>query len=577
MAKIEDGPVTTYLVPGTFSSAFPTEQDLRDSLSANLGAFANDIGSGQWRNAIATSKYLIAPIAYRRGIAPGNLENVEALLSMPGGADVSEFVSVFNKAITSGSTPDELASNLASSLQTLSSIGQVPVLGWVVQIGAMLVNLGVMAAQAIKGAGSGGGSQRYPAFQYSYDADERWTRILLEAAESEDLTHIFLPPAPNFGIKTGSWGVESQCLNLLGKTQKYKLWADRKPDCENTEVTGSIFSPEPDPDVLGLVPFLLEGTQGWQFRKYAPRSTRPSAPFGGLQSWVKFKPSFLQGSALLWNMIRKNGVDAFRIRPKIMTTRWRDFYDELFQWGARFKDPQKRRMIWHAARWLDTLVDEQEHGGAELFPVYGDKKAKTGFYQGNVPGWVANYPFTTGQLIKYIIEQQVTKKYKQYLRTLTCAYVPYDAPAFIEDRAGNGDLSRYMMEMRTKLISHPALANVDVEMIPRGTRQDAEFYTAAKAMQKSIRDVKLDPTAPSPKMPSGPATGPRVPVGGVGKPSPDGLFGPDDKPSKPSRDPAEGSPVMPDGPDISGESGPGGAGVIIAAAAAIGLFAALRK
>lgn len=224
---------------------------------------------------------------------------------------------------------------------------------------------------------------------------------------------------------------------------------------------------------------------------------------GSPQTFGEQMPASSQFSATLWQSVIKNSPMAFRIDGWRIADAWEQYYKVLNDWAvhAPASDNARRHrwlMLSRVLSWahkgtagtvsslLDPYFPEPGGAGEGQYPASdcpsGRKCVPKEYVQWR--GQQAHSLWADrGPLIRYLIEKQWTQKLLRFLGTLTCAYVPPDAPALRRPV-----LRQYHVRMRERLLRHDAKYLVDQSMI----RDQAYRSKMRTATLGATDQVKVD-------------------------------------------------------------------------------------
>lgn len=302
----------------------------------------------------------------------------------------------------------------------------------------------------------------------------------------------------------------------------------------------------------------------------------PSTGYAGLH------PSVSQLSQLFWGMVTRNGADAFRIDGDRIASTWAEYFRVLALWAA---DAQHHDGgAWAEQRWaaMRPLISWAVMGVTQP-PAYKTRVTSflEGFYPepkspaGNLPApeedcpgaatcvpaefvdWTMpvfkGYPppgfvATWGGFVRFVVKVDWRDRLPNYLRTLTCAYVPERAAALRMD----SKLEDLHADMRALLLTRTAVRLVDAGLIPKDADGTWGYRNAVMRAQATANELKLpDPKPPAKRV--------AIALDNVQPVYPEGLT------------PVPAKPV---GPAVPGETS--GVGWGWKAAAAVVAFAMLR-
>jgi hypothetical protein len=281
------------------------------------------------------------------------------------------------------------------------------------------------------------------------------------------------------------------------------------------------------PGAYGLCPGVAQIAGYWQSPWKTLGSTR-DANIVDVVSSAKLVPSTTTLAGLLYTAAQSSSPMLCRLDLMRLAAEWEAYGDALadFADSPSIVGGHRSKQIKNGWRWSSN--------GEGLYGVAPE----------SVP---AEY---RGWGLQNLIAYRLTaarKVVRKNLRTIACAYVAPDAPGLSDPLAYD-----QWVDSRKKLLVHNARQYVDATIIP-----DAAYRSAMLDAQKFGEHV---PGAYD----FAPGTGPKAP------PKLDALSG--EAPDEPL------PPVAPPGPEgLGGDNQPGGAGLGLAALAALGVWALSRK
>ncbi len=299
------------------------------------------------------------------------------------------------------------------------ALSDIPIFGWIVDIGTLVYRW----IKAVLDSRKSDEPAPKEALVYDYAADSAIVRGMLGGVGDRNWTSYFMPPAtdPKFTVDTIRW--------VGGDPQ------GRRISFDPTQSTGS-----------GLLPGLADMIGDYQYPFKQGTSNRPAMPSISLETWGKIFPSGVQFGVNAWEMVMKISPQVFAVNPDKIVSGWTDWYQALNEF-RREHTGQLWEMITEAYSW-------------------GDYKAKTSKYSGfdpkKMPGKYVQFGMPTNFLIEYIVEDLYKPRIRTALKTIMCAYVGPRAQA-IRGSSSREELHR---EMRQLLLTHSAVHDVELDMIP---------------------------------------------------------------------------------------------------------------
>lgn len=446
-----------------FESLLPTRPIMDGAqISPHYSQILAELPAAQVINAAANTRSIGAGIATTLGIADYVLDatdtNPLGRLAKLSDLDLSFVPSAFSE------DPAKLVAELG--LEVMDEIvdrvfTKVPILGWIASAGLFIWR----AVKTIRTQIETSPPETYKnGIAYHRDTDEDLANKILGAVRSgAELTDLYLPAVGGSGTYFG----ESKTRTPAG-AEGIALEPFGVPTGGRSLIPGTA-------DMGDVVQYPVIGIRG------------------GPTTFGQLHPSCSQLGLVLWQSILKNGPLAFQLNGQKIITAWERYFDAMLHWAASHGSG-----AWADRHWLQA-------GSVATWAMYGAGTQgikATDYYpeQQSFPGmpdspacpgdriciperycdWRSReFPHlfaSKGGLVRYFVEQQWARRLRFYLGTLTCAYVPADAPALASE-----GLRDYHEEMRRLLLTHRARYKVDKSMIPDdGTGYRADFARSVR-------------------------------------------------------------------------------------------------
>lgn len=430
-------------------------------------------------------------------------------------------------------------------------LAQVPYLKWAVSVGKLIASLLDYASKRPDVPPDA-------ILSYSPDANTFALGALQTAMGEADWSPIFMPcqDQPQW-IGEEIQNVE-EMPGFMGKGMRVKAAGVMEDACDGmgllpglTEQDGGVYEwpfempPNPDGLTLGQGPVITgpggaKGGRGW-----------PTTPLNRTGS---HRTLLRQASAALWQRIMRPGPETFMVDTTGMANAWARYYESLRAFprdGAPGFEHQSTVQVFAATLGVTYTWRPSETGlvlnSKSLFGglAYGAGRSAQGVNRIEVPIRPRIIKSLKDDLsdiggIEHVVQQMVLRLYEMQWYTLSryvVAYVSPDAPALRDSR-----LRERHVAMRSALLEHPALCNVELDLIP-----DNDYRSQASEAQGRMRCLM----GPQRLTANGAH---RAPPPLDNTPEPDGAQG---------------------GPPGAGESGGGGAAVVAAVIAAAAALLAL--
>lgn len=425
-------------LPLRFDSALPPSGVLEGQISPLFASLREaDLGALLIENGTSLAAQLSRQIAGGVGWPDSELDALGSLVSTAfervAPADVAKVLASAALVL-----PDALLEIQTAVTDTISGI---PILGWIVKLGALVWRLVDAArARAPKIASA-------QALGYDRDDDSFASDGLIVRAGDRDWTALFLPPSGGFSDLPLAYTASGLADGFA--------WGQLAVVSER----------------MGLVPGVGQICGYWQ----SPRRLSGSSRDAGRESIVagnELYPSATSFAALLWsNAQLAGGATLGAIDLDRVADAWRE-YGERLQAFASSTGGWLGEQIRNGWRWYDP-TSRQPYYGAD--PKDAPKK-----YRGE----------GLDDLIAWRVER-ARERVRRGLDTISVAYLGPNTPA-LRDSA----LREVWEKRRQQLLTHDARRLVDLALIP-----DADYRSALAAARRSASNDLAAPTAPKPKPP----------------------------------------------------------------------------
>lgn len=417
----------------------------------------------QWENFSQLARFSVGELAITTGLPHDRLGALATLFAEAPRVSQADLA----KAVASAGADIVLPGVLLAIDEALEVVGtKAPIIGLVVQ-------LGLFVYEAIRSAVQGAQShapEMASGHAYGYDkqADEDVTNDLIAVLREKDWTRLFLPQQRPDDVLLRSIAYTSRGVA--------DGWA--------WEVVG-------EPWGFGLTPGLSSKFTGFVGEYQIPRYLLGSVRYdttgrdagkaisgrdAGLESMTCFgelHPSVMQFGMMAWQLCIKNGPAAFRIDGDKIVQGWLDHSSILLDWvwrdhiisdaGHDFSSRGRewmRDVVTQSLQWWDFWNNQ-----SRLPDRFPSKDSVPGRYTDANLWWYS-------QLVDYVVEEVWRKRLPGFLGTLTCAYVGPGFPAIKAD----SELAALHRDMRAKLLDHPAVHKVEVDLIPDEDYRSEVFY-----------------------------------------------------------------------------------------------------
>lgn len=445
-----------------FVSVLPDEDTLRDV------GIPKDFGSDFLRNTVTWSQHEAAYVFDTIGIPDGLA------------GDASKFFGyTAAQASMEGFAADvavDVTKTFAAAAQALGAFKSVPIIGWIVEAGLMLFEMGKSAwiydnTKEVEGVPLG----------YSKGADTDRQQDIINAGALPDQTDTFSPS------NDAAAGVESVNVEIT-----------QGPFGSPTRVATKIYVPKGSDIGLGILPGTDQQPLAWQW----DIATNPATRNAGMP-WVVYRPGSQAAGIAAWNGVLANTRRAFLVDGSELAARWDAFWAAMEEWayGDRYKTDKRHRLQWacNASRGAGGSYPSEvlEQVPAKYFsklPGSGDKDyapTRMGFYRAE------GRLLTMRGLTRWIIDTKLRQRQFNYLGTLTCAYCSEKDPAF-----SDATMRLRLLNMRKALLKSPARRDVEL-----GRVVDVDYRTA---LWNSTLGLKA-PEGPAPTIAQGHAALPTIP------------------------------------------------------------------
>jgi hypothetical protein len=365
------------------------------------------------------------------------------------------------------------------------AIGAVPIVGWAVNIAWRVANVIHSAVEAFKNE-----KDAIPLDAITADDvdDQSRTRKVLRYATVNDWTQVFLP-----AIQPDSFTREK--ITWDGKFDGWRV----KPQGRDLDGHG----------VIPGMPLIMSGTFQMPYaysdkEKWVGNTLRvlPDPPYCG---WAfgpnfcsqtgSFIPSASQAGFTLWSMVRKNSASAFKIDQSAILSAWRDFFEALFDYtrwrydqGGR-NDLQTSWALQLLSSCADCMAWKRGQFTCSPFPDFDIPGFGTEYIQeiadhrgvlqkaiqrdGHLSDKGSMVSFQA--LVEFFVRDQLRAVSQSFVNTITVAYVDETFPTI----ANNTPIRRKWEENREKLLTHPAVHDVEPDLVP-----DPYYRSRVEQMQR---------------------------------------------------------------------------------------------
>lgn len=341
----------------------------------------------------------------------------------------------------------------------------MPIIGWIIGIGKAGFAIGDMIWEEHKGEDT----TYYPAVTYNAEEDQGLSQSMLDATSSDDWTPMFLPATK------GPWILETKQIKYQGGRKGWALALGSRTyeglgtGCmPGVDTIASVWQSE-SPEELPKVLFWKQArgapiAPGGEYWEDVPRPL----------SLDKYRPSFQQSSVTMWAHVLRNGPDMFRVNTREIGGWWNDYF-----------------AAWRYLLFTDGLSKWQQHfiWGILTTGTLGAPEAAMKMPYLDFANWprhvyrLIGYPdpgkrgekspvaYLTAQGYMRYQADQTRDRQKNALGTLTVAYLDGTEPAFGTSRGAqfrDQGLLDLFEKRRKQLLDHPALSQVELDMVPPG-------------------------------------------------------------------------------------------------------------
>lgn len=327
----------------------------------------------------------------------------------------------------------QLVTQFASMAKTFGALDDVPIVGWVVGIGVAAFEVGKSAwvEKHLKTV------EALP-FGYSKQADESAIRDVIQQSGAADQTEIFLP------YNDARDGFEFFNVELMAG-----------PFGEQTKVKRKIALCKGQQMGLGICPGTDQNPRAWQYDTGVnPKTRNVGTP------WIIYRPGFQAAGALAWNGVLANTRRCFMVDATRLLEAWDSYWENMEQWafGDRYSGKTKYRIRWWLMPGMYGIAYDTSEVGPEFYSELPEWAR--GWWYPSRPG-NPSQGLTMRGLTSWVIRRQLRARQFRYLRTLTCAYVSKDDPAFRSDP----DLRHELEHYRELLLEHQDRYEVDLSHV----------------------------------------------------------------------------------------------------------------
>ncbi|MCH9736080.1 MAG: hypothetical protein K0U78_16265, partial [Actinomycetia bacterium] len=447
---------------GVFRSDLPSGALTR---SAQLVPYLEGVSSDLWarrqmQNYTKAAAFALQRLAVFEGIELPRLDKFRQLFTeigelALGGANV-DWQRVAQGAVTAAlGTLDDLL---------VSTTSAIPIVGWVVDIGVALWNIGTQLVQAFNFQQSKGKSLPQEALLYDRGMDSDVTDSMLSGLVSKDWTDYFLAPVGRIerlveqevaftihGLPDGATvSIEGEPTNgrgiIPGTSRIAGAFYQARRLAAPTDAYGN---PLPDYETVRVAQFNLF-----------------SEELGDLL------PSAAQLGLTMWGSVLKNSKAMFKLNPDRIVRQWENYFTGVFASAA---SPVLIRDAWlrSATQWLCVWAYEPSVGQ----PL----SLLEGLQVDEVPSRYRSNPYTLDQVVTWRMREVWEPRLDSALRTIMCAYVDESFATIRWAKQSRPEIYRRWENSRRLLLSHDAVRFVEPELVP-----DDE-YRAQVVQAKSIR------------------------------------------------------------------------------------------
>lgn len=291
----------------------------------------------------------------------------------------------------------------------------IPVVGWIAKLAWSIGNGIANIAKVVKQSDTYGETIQYPATNFNPEVDRLVLNqeVLRRLRSSKDWTRLFRPPG--------------------GGVPENKAWLDAYYTSDLQGGGRRLAATNVCDDCLGFVP----GTG------FLHKSMEIFGPANLKDTGNVYLPSSRQHGLWIWKHIaRANSPALYTVDASVLESTWRWYLQPLREYVLADKklSPAQRKRI----------INYYDRGGdAEGDPL-------------KIFGWGSTTKSVDPDDYQPVKEARILKKRQlAFLDTLTCAYVGDDYGAIADP-----EIKAKWEERRQDLLQHPAICQVDLEMIP---------------------------------------------------------------------------------------------------------------
>ncbi len=396
------------------------------SQAPNIGKAAKEaFVEGNYRAFVNVGQHALAQLGYSVGVPDWAAAGFETFFKL---AEKPIEPSQIAKGVVSGTV--EL---VQGALQQASTA--VPIVGLIIQLGLYLWDIIDTALKFTDTA------ERPPdqAIVYELAGDLEAANDIKSRVGHKDWTTLFMPPAED------GWRLSEIAWTPGGGTEGFKF------DIPNISHTG-------------LFPGVAERLGTYQFPLHDIGSTRPWNFATGfmLSTTGELLPSGRSFSALLWQSVMKPSVAMFQVDSHAMESAWEAYFESLWDFSQSDWNygAQTRETITGAIQRACTYC-KIDFTQAKPYWHLVRQSLLQEFSIPKLESKLDHLTLRYTDIVRYcgIIHRE---RARAALRTLVCAYVPPNAPLLQADPG----LKAYHAQMRTRLLTHPARYDVELDLIP---------------------------------------------------------------------------------------------------------------
>ncbi len=404
--------------------------------------------TNDFKSFASVSQGIMATQATRVGVPDWVVESFRDVFNDIPLVDGKSLVKVTTDTVTAAVTG--LAEDVGEAMTQAATA--IPIIGAIVRLGVSLAS--VIRKQIAEGKTGGGHRNIYgdmTPMTYEQADDFGQGSSLLGLGASDDWTDAFLPIRrdPNFHI-----------AGLQGPQGGHRWWADPA-------------------EGVGLMPGIAAQLGVYQSILAAPKTTGDFLPSG-----AKF-------STMLWQSAMKISPQMFLLDSHAIEDAWAGWFDAL--WKFSYVGPEKLNLNEFETQWLRARI-QQSASYSRLYecegagdptkitdcrnkpPVFKPESVIKAFPRSMLAKKLGGSGKLTGlytDIVKYACRVH-RERAAAALQTIVVAYVPSDAPLLRADPT----LAAMHIEMRQLLLKYQERYLVEMDMVPRDTDADKQWYVA---------------------------------------------------------------------------------------------------